>query len=1403
MGIERGSPGRQKSTGPNSPANLNIELKRSASLITAPIPQPTPIKPVEQPQPQQPAVSAYKERDFKIFINADGSLSYIKTLELEAKLAKKKETTIVQHKQPVYGGGEEPTVQSITPEDVQRALVDLSWNSLSQAETEVIRQILSLEDCIAHILNPDVRYLLEVKMNPDYQERKLQKRKGHAYLAPKMSQEVMSMKFKTEDVVSGENSPQLKPKTNVALRDDSSMTYQTNLANPDAGRITQEDIDLLNGYLPIAMFLAQLANLHDTHTFLKNVAISRNPTALKLMSRLKIDELSWSDQYLRDILLTSIVTNHEQKIFELLVKKLLSNSAGGDQFDQDQKEMLPKSPRNSPSLKNQPGLLEVFFYDDTAHKLLTLLEGHEYVTDLFRIMKEELVGKNSKHLTHQKTKVKDKSPTKEIQTSQTTVGDIKKNQTVPMSQNVEAKTHLLTVAEGYLVEMIRAYVTSSSDDSVLFELLKKYGANEALIVYLMILSGEDKSLIRMCDKDESLLKDLQSLQLIQERMFTPFILFDKTSLVKVLNSELPGRKDQLVFHEICRMIGDGLEPEGLIYVLLTVHNIFWDKAKFYKFWPELESFFTLVMENNEVPLMADLNKSGSWDHQEALEADFPPEPELMKQASKINPLLAKSAQPYKKIAKVQNLPLFCIKIVYFLKKMKEQLDYKDRRISKFQHRALEFCKTYCRQASNDLMTINMFQADREGKSFLDYVFLIEDMELLNIEFFPSEISSVWDLKRHTMQTVSQFMRLNFMETLVKKFDWSVYTKTFRMPIEEGDAFQLDFAFTSVSIFVRILTDVIWTSAYIGYEVYFSLGVIDMYNQQNITDNWFLRFFEEVNIYWFILLYLRVTWILSTGIRIVLLSYAGGHNLKHALFYYATYACIAIQFLYPYIFPSEDWLLINSQMLLVNVLFLYVFYNCLSIDGVGIILRIFAKMVEVVIVFSAASIVMMIFIGYPIHVCFIDFHQLVAGQLFPQMNMFKSLYNGFLVLFEFVFGAVVFVRPYLNEDAYTYSITFIMVIFSFFGNFMLANLLMTYLSKQFQIITNKARYFTLRTQYQLAYIFNQLKLDTLVTVPFPLWIFAMPFYLLMLIKRNSFDLKVNTVLRKVNHIVNVFVPSSFAVLIMLAVRLPWRYAEITFMILANLFGSRWNVAYLLSWLVVGPLFLLKLFCQDVWTMLSILLNFSNPIRDPADEYKLSDTSRKNVIKVVRRLKAILTTHFRKFKQGADLMVGQLIIDAYLDQKLKMDPIYSKLVKAGLKGANADPLLQDDTEKEEEESDSTRLNMQYETDEETLLNHILKKFSFQENIDDDVAQAQIDLRFLHSKIHQIYTEADTHILVGFDLTATQRALKSFTDTESDADQKSAVQQVDERLNEVNHKLTLLIQELEKEDTEHLPV
>lgn len=933
-----------------------------------------------------------------------------------------------------------------------------------------------------------------------------------------------------------------------------------------------------------------------------------------------------------------------------------------------------------------------------------------------------------------------------------------------------APVGLEVLTENKLIQVIKDYLACTEGDNLLLNIVNALGIDKKTLVDLFLESEEEDRFVWICANDDELVRLVDPKELVKRQLMKLLIIFDRASLINIFNMVIDEAEDEVTVYDVlCSRIQDKKDVEAYCNVVIHVHNTFWDMSKLPKFYTALSKVLSGDPSMNEDDGMRGETLAASSVQERNDNHDW--------------------------LVHVQNPLLFCIKLVHFFQKMKAQLDFKDKQISKLSQALLAFCMSYCKNAGEDLMIINLFDQDTRGRDFLEYAFMVGDMDILTIDFIEGQIRKMWDLGRHTMQTVTQFMRLNFMKDEIHKFNMSVFTRKFYMPIEKGDNFQMTFCFTSNSVFLRVVSDILWSIVLIIVEFIFSVRIIDMYKTSEFGANWLSEYFRENPVFSIIHLYLRGSYIVSNLMKGLVLKMSKRQGFLHPYFYNILSVLYIVQMIaYPLFFWYEFWYLINLQMLIVLTMLGYVFYNSLSLDDIGVVLRIFARMVYVVIIFGVVSCFVMILIAYPIHAVYIDFSQVVEGQLFPEQNMFRSLYNGVLTLFEFVFGAVIFVRPYLEQNLYTYTMTFIMVIFSFFGNIMLANMLVAFLSKQFEQIKSNAKYYTLKMQFNLVKIFNMNGLDTIFTMPYPFTALALPFFALMM--KKSARNKVNIFLRKLIHILNIFIPGFICMNIFLIILMPIRYLEILLFVLIRAPVEPMHILYTFAWIFGGPFLLLKLYFQDIGTMCVIMLDFSEDGEELSD-YSLSEEAKKAAVDVTKKIHAKAGTYLSTH-QG----VGQHLItigrfteymgyhNLFKSTLKKTAPILGEIVMKG--GVDNSP-NEEDTE-EDENRFKSKLNMTYEQKEEVLLPLILRKFAIQLSRSDAVEDLKIDLNFMLNKLRSNLNSENIYKIIGFDKTTLDRAAKFINDNSKETDVKGELQKIKDRISGMDKQIENVMKDVD---------
>ena len=882
---------------------------------------------------------------------------------------------------------------------------------------------------------------------------------------------------------------------------------------------------------------------------------------------------------------------------------------------------------------------------------------------------------------------------------------------------------------------IKTYFKSTDEEEILMSILTRLKIPKKEIVSRLLYTKEQDRFIKICNEFDHLVEFLDRKKVLEEKQYKLLILLDGMELINIFNVKAidPEKtKGKNIYDKLCSLIESGQDVEYLCNVITHVNETFWDMEKMMKFYKALKQLIY---------------------------------------SSKINWLV-----------NIQNPLLFYMTLIKFFKDIKKQLDYRNNDINELTEDMVNFCRNYIHHASDEALKISIFDVDSKDLTFLDYAFVVADMNILETDEIENLVSHMWDLGRHSLQTIQQFTRLDFMTNEIKKFNMGVFTQKFEIPIEEGDHFQLEYKYTSNSVFMRVLSDIFWPIPMIIIEFVFSMWLIQLHlDVATSTEHWFRDYLDEYPKMSIVHCYFRASHVTNALIKALALK--PDHNVSR-LFILAHKTILLLNFLqiviYPVFLQSHFWLVNNLQMLIVITQVAYVLYGCLSLKEVGVILRIFGSMAFVVVVFGTLSCLLITIVAYPIHTTFLGFSQQIEGQIYTDLNLFSDLYQGILTCFEFVFGAVVLVRPYQEQNGYTYAMSFIMMMFSFFGNIMLANMLVAFLTSQFDEISKNAKYLTMNMQFGLINVFSVKNLDTLYSLPFCLTIPALPFYALMI--RKSKRRKINLFLRRVIHVVNVFVPAFVFVNLKLFALIGLRYFGIFLELLVKSVLAPKNLLYAGCWVFAGPFLLLKLYFLDVKTMCAVLLDFTDDGKG-LNNFKLDDKARSNLLNIFKKMYRVLQYEYEsrqnRFVSKADFLLMYEAVD-------KQDFILKRLVKNTFDDGDSEMNEKHMTEEDGNvDFSQLDLNSKYLLSEAILVPILLRKFAFKDERGDE----KIDLKLMYEKFKNNVTIAGVDKLVGFENETLERAKQYFKDYRG-SDEKDEVKIVQEKTISVDDKLKEIV-------------
>lgn len=127
------------------------------------------------------------------------------------------------------------------------------------------------------------------------------------------------------------------------------------------------------------------------------------------------------------------------------------------------------------------------------------------------------------------------------------------------------------------------------------------------------------------------------------------------------------------------------------------------------------------------------------------------------------------------------------------------------------------------------------------------------------------------------------------------------------------------------------------------------------------------------------------------------------------------------------------------------------YMLMFIRFSGPVMRMVFHMSKIVLYFTIGSASIIFVLACLVHT--------LSIRYVSEHNNFSTVYNGILVLYEFTFGSVAYIRGQEEVQVSNIIMNIFLIFFSFYGNIMLANLLVSYLSNRYEFIMEESKYFT--------------------------------------------------------------------------------------------------------------------------------------------------------------------------------------------------------------------------------------------------------------------------------------------------------------------------------------------------------
>lgn len=282
-------------------------------------------------------------------------------------------------------------------------------------------------------------------------------------------------------------------------------------------------------------------------------------------------------------------------------------------------------------------------------------------------------------------------------------------------------------------------------------------------------------------------------------------------------------------------------------------------------------------------------------------------------------------------------------------------------------------------------------------------------------------------------------------------------------------------------------------------------------------------------------------------------------------------------------------------------------------------------------------------------------------------------------------------------------------------------------------------------------------------------------------------KINEILKKMIHFINVFVPVFTATMFMLVVNIPLKYLEVLIARISRIFAHSKGLFYFFIWALLGWVLLLKLYFLDLWTLITILLDFNKPSAD-LEAFELDYTTRKNVLIVLRKFNKAAKL---LMKRGFVKCTGRQFLDTL--NLTKMQAALLSIVSGFTSSGQMAQQKQDDGTTDAvanqpavaEEIEGLKFKDKYLLPERLLTPLLIKKYSDYTSKYPTFEEMKIDLNFMRNKFKNNLTKEKVHRLVAFDKVTVSRASQSFK-MSNVVELKDDFKQIDSQMESMEQKL-----------------
>lgn len=513
-----------------------------------------------------------------------------------------------------------------------------------------------------------------------------------------------------------------------------------------------------------------------------------------------------------------------------------------------------------------------------------------------------------------------------------------------------------------------------------------------------------------------------------------------------------------------------------------------------------------------------------------------------------------------------------------------RLKLKNQDIQKTAFLYLNICDTFLNNLSPEMLLAFFTEKDPINKILFDYIFKVYNDKIFVTSFMQSSIDNFWRAKNESKKVFSFYFNLNLMtkpSMIIKQKFWHSFKIFHPRKTFSG----LKYSMFKDSLQTKVLTQIMNTICLLVIEI------ISIYRVNSIvTDN------EASGVSLFSLLYKLDPVVLflasfmrfSYCLHIVIGLWLSEDVSKVRKLMYVNQAIIMFSLLNIFIFPifnmeiqkDNIFILTNLRAILSYLLIAKFIMLMLPIPKVGFGVMVLLRLIKQTIIFTVFSSLIFIAIAFILYRMFIDF--------FSEMNPLKTVYTSILRLYEYSFGAVLFTP--IDNSAPEILLNMLLIIFTFFGNVMIVNLYIAYLTTHYEQVRNRALFSILKSQYRFYKLYPRTESEFYYYIPFNLDLAIAP--IAYLFCRLGFTSITSKVIKGISHFLQILVPGlvlNIAIgLIMVVIHFWLTWIKM----LKHLSKKPARLAfYSVLWLVVGIPFLLVVLTIDLFNFIHVITDYT--------------------------------------------------------------------------------------------------------------------------------------------------------------------------------------------------------------------